>query len=313
MLRSVSFWGCLLLVVRKGACLLVERISLVNAGRVFSDKWALRGIETSLQPSQVYAVLGANGAGKSTLLRLMAGWLPLSEGRILFDESPMRPTATHLRRKVMLLEEHTVSKNGTRSKPTETLCSTINDYQADRPNLEQEIADWYDRLDVTSVYNKDERSMSKGQAYKIKLIGLFVVAPPVWLLDEPFSAGLDADESIVEELMRQWYLSMAKERLPQIVTPVIESFRSIYKVAPARITVKHMRSRWGSCSSRKAVSLNSKLIMTPERCIEYVMVHELCHLIHFNHSENFYSLLAEILPDWKERKKELRSFSLYGY
>lgn len=121
------------------------------------------------------------------------------------------------------------------------------------------------------------------------------------------------DESIVEELMRQWHLSMAKERLPQIVTPVIESFRSIYKVAPARITVKHMRSRWGSCSSRKAVSLNSKLIMTPERCIEYVMVHELCHLIHFNHSENFYSLLAEILPDWKERKKELRSFSLYGY
>jgi len=105
------------------------------------------------------------------------------------------------------------------------------------------------------------------------------------------------DESIVEEL----------------ITPVIESFRSIYKVAPARITVKHMRSRWGSCSSRKAVSLNSKLIMTPERCIEYVMVHELCHLIHFNHSENFYSLLAEILPDWKERKKELRSFSLYGY
>jgi predicted metal-dependent hydrolase len=106
------------------------------------------------------------------------------------------------------------------------------------------------------------------------------------------------DESIVEELMRQWHLS---------------SFRSIYNVAPARITVKHMRSRWGSCSSRKAVSLNSKLIMTPERCIEYVMVHELCHLIHFNHSENFYSLLTEILPDWKERKKELRSFSLYGY
>ncbi|WP_158545526.1 ABC transporter ATP-binding protein [Bremerella cremea] len=180
----------------------VERISLVNAGRVFSGKWALRGIEATLKPGQVYAVLGANGAGKSTLLRLMAGWLPLSEGRILFDQSPMRPTATHLRRKVMLLEEHTVSRNGARSKPTETLCSTINDYQADRPNLEQDIADWYERLEVTSVYNKDERSMSKGQAYKIKLIGLFVVAPPVWLLDEPFSAGLDADGlKVLEEQM----------------------------------------------------------------------------------------------------------------
>ena len=121
-----------------------------------------------------------------------------------------------------------------------------------------------------------------------------------------------ADDLMAEELMQQWYLSMAKEIFPQIVTPVINNFRSIYNVAPNKISVKKMKSRWGSCSSKGSVSLNSKLIQTPVRCIEYVMVHELCHLIHFNHSKNFYSLLAEVIPDWKERKKELRSILPYG-
>lgn len=195
--------SALLHVDGKGMRLSVERISLLKCGRVFSGRWALREIEATLESGKVYAVLGANGAGKSTLLRLMAGWLPLSEGRILLDESPMRPTAAHLRRKVMLLEEHTISKNGRSPKPTDNLCSAIQDYDVDQSDLEQEIADWYDRLDVTSVYNKEERSMSKGQAYKIKLIGLFVVAPKVWLLDEPFSAGLDADGlKVLEEQLR---------------------------------------------------------------------------------------------------------------
>ena len=171
----------------------VERISLVQAGRVFSGKWAVRGIDANLKAGKTYAVLGANGAGKSTLLRLLAGWLPLSEGGILLDESPMRPTAVHLRRKVMLLEEHTVERGSARRTPTKRLCQAIEDYQAVRPGIEKEIADWYDRLSVTSVYDREVGAMSKGQAYKIKLIGLFVIAPPVWLLDEPFSAGLDAD------------------------------------------------------------------------------------------------------------------------
>ncbi|WP_158264945.1 ATP-binding cassette domain-containing protein [Blastopirellula marina] len=177
----------------KGLLLVVERISLVQAGRVFSGKWALRGIDATLEAGKIYALLGANGAGKSTLLQLLAGWLPLSEGRILLDESPMRPTAVHLRRKVMLLEESTGRPRGVQYTPTRVLCQAIQDYDVQRSGIEDEIADWYDRLDVTSVYDKEARSMSKGQAYKISMIGLFLIAPNVWLLDEPFSAGLDAN------------------------------------------------------------------------------------------------------------------------
>jgi hypothetical protein len=117
---------------------------------------------------------------------------------------------------------------------------------------------------------------------------------------------------MAELLMQQWYKSKAKEVFPNIVNPVIRRFRSVYNAAPAKITVKSMKSRWGSCSSRGSVSLNSKLVQAPPRCIEYVMVHELCHLIHFNHSKDFYTLLAEIIPDWKERKKELKRILPYG-
>lgn len=116
-----------------------------------------------------------------------------------------------------------------------------------------------------------------------------------------------ADASMIEMLMKEWYFEGAKELLPQIAKPLIERFKDSYNISPNKITVKQMKSRWGSCTSKGSISLNSKLIQTPVCCIEYVILHELCHLIHFNHSKNFYSLLTEVIPDWKERKKELRA------
>lgn len=120
------------------------------------------------------------------------------------------------------------------------------------------------------------------------------------------------DTSDAEKLMQLWYLSAAKELFPGIITPIVNRFREIYNVSPNKITIKKMKSRWGSCSSKGSISLNSKLIQAPVSCIEYVIVHELCHLMHFNHSKNFYSLLAEVIPDWKERKKLLRTILPYG-
>lgn len=120
------------------------------------------------------------------------------------------------------------------------------------------------------------------------------------------------DSSMVEELMQQWHLAKAKDVFPLIVTPIVQKFRDKYDVEPTKISVKNMKSRWGSCSAKGSISINSKLIQTPIRCIEYVMVHELCYLIHFNHSKNFYSLLAEVMPDWNDRKNELRTILPYG-
>jgi ABC-type multidrug transport system ATPase subunit len=163
-------------------------IEICRAGRDFNGLWAVRDLSTNFHPGSVIAVLGANGAGKTTLLRLLAGWLPLSEGAIRFDGSPLRRTATRLRRRVMLLDE-TPRRN---TLPLEVLSRQINDYHADRAGIEDEVADWFDALDVTKVYRNESGNLSKGQWYKMMLVGLFVIRPDVWLLDEPFSAGLDA-------------------------------------------------------------------------------------------------------------------------
>src|SRR5687767_7976288 len=80
-------------------------LEIQNAGRAFDGKWAIHQLTTRIGPGSIVAILGANGAGKSTLLRLLAGWIPLTEGAIRLDGSPLRPTATSLRRRAMLLDD----------------------------------------------------------------------------------------------------------------------------------------------------------------------------------------------------------------
>lgn len=74
------------------------------------------------------------------------------------------------------------------------------------------------------------------------------------------------------------------------------------------LKVRAMRSRYGSCSHRGIITLNRHLIATPLACIDYVLVHELCHLRHFSHDRAFYALLEAMLPDWRERKARLKEY-----
>ena len=79
-----------------------------------------------------------------------------------------------------------------------------------------------------------------------------------------------------------------------------------YGVKRPELRIRTLDSRWGSCLVRKGVvTLNRRLIAAHKCCIEYVMLHELCHFIHPNHSVKFYALLSALMPDWKERKKLL--------
>ena len=79
-----------------------------------------------------------------------------------------------------------------------------------------------------------------------------------------------------------------------------------YGVDKPILRIRDMETRWGSCLTKKGiVTLNKRLIEAPRNCIEYVMMHELCHLIYPNHSKSFYMFLATLMPDWKERKQYL--------
>ncbi len=76
-----------------------------------------------------------------------------------------------------------------------------------------------------------------------------------------------------------------------------------YGAALPGLRVRKMTSRWGSCQTIKGIiTLNTQLLAAPQSCIEYVIMHELCHLLQPNHSRQFYALLTQLMPDWPERK-----------
>lgn len=110
---------------------------------------------------------------------------------------------------------------------------------------------------------------------------------------------------LVESLLDRWYLEQAKRVFHEIAIPLIKQMAK-YNVAPKSFSIRKMKTRWGSCSRKGSISLNLHLIKLPEPCIKEVILHELCHLVHFNHSKEFYELMTAEMPDWKTWKKEIK-------
>jgi len=111
----------------------------------------------------------------------------------------------------------------------------------------------------------------------------------------------------VEELMQSWYKMKAKQVFAEIAEPLILRFKK-YNVAPSSLYVMPMKKRWGSCSTKGRITLNTELIKAQKACIEYVIIHELCHLVHHNHSAKFAALLYKEMPDWERWKNKLEEY-----
>ncbi len=93
----------------------------------------------------------------------------------------------------------------------------------------------------------------------------------------------------------------------ELLTKKTEFYSNVMGLKYGKITITSAKRRFGSCSSRGDISYSYRLIVYPERAIDYVVVHELCHLVYMNHSKDFYTLLAKILPDYKERRALLKN------
>ena len=108
-----------------------------------------------------------------------------------------------------------------------------------------------------------------------------------------------------QRLIKSWYTQKAKRHFQK----AIEKYKPLVKQEIETIRIREMKTRWGSCNPSKGyINLNLKLIEKPMDCIEYVVFHELAHLVYANHSKKFYNYLNLFMPDWRKRKDRLDFF-----
>lgn len=164
-------------------------------------------------------------------------------------------------------------------------------------------------------YRSGETHYYLGRQYRLKILDTSEA--------EPVEAGLTTAETVkltrgfltvktadkqntshIQHLVEEWYRKQAHRVLPQRLDAMLPRFASIGPLFPT-IKIRKMQTRWGSATDTGTITLNLKLMQVAKPSIDYVIVHELCHLAEHNHSAAFYSLLDRMMPDWRTRRQQL--------
>ena len=117
---------------------------------------------------------------------------------------------------------------------------------------------------------------------------------------------LNPDATHIKKLLQQWYIARATILFNKLFEEQFYLFKRFGLEKPI-LQIKKMEKRWGSCTPQQKIILNPELIKAPIVCINYVILHELCHLVHHNHSKAFYRLLENFMPDWQKYKQLLET------
>lgn len=160
------------------------------------------------------------------------------------------------------------------------------------------------KIPAPSKYISDEKHYLWGKEYTLKLVSkndlkkaLVDWEKQIIYLPVPKRSKKEVREKLLNELYR--------EELKRSIPEVLERCVEIVGRKPSEIKVRNMKN-WGNCRLQdKRITLNLKLAKKDPECLEYVMIHELCHLIEFNHGKKFKKLMDEYCPNWKEIKKRL--------
>lgn len=97
-----------------------------------------------------------------------------------------------------------------------------------------------------------------------------------------------------------------KKITKNLVVERLNYFNQFYNLSYSKISVRNQKSRWGSCSSKSSLSFNYRLCLLPGELADYIIVHELCHLQEMNHSQDFWRLVAQSIPNYKQLKRQLK-------
>lgn len=143
-----------------------------------------------------------------------------------------------------------------------------------------------------------------GKQYLLKVIEAPDQVQGVKLLRGKLEVSVRAKNAgNVRELLMGWYRARAKESFAKRLDAVLE--QALWVMEKPQLRILSMHTQWGSCSPNGRITLNPHLVKAPRECIDYVILHELCHLAEHNHSERFYRLMGQVMPGWEKTKERL--------
>lgn len=158
-----------------------------------------------------------------------------------------------------------------------------------------------DRLNINKEVIQYNEFLFLGKKYKIEYVqGL----KKIELSSTHIMLPMKYNNELRVKHIKYWYISNAKK----ILSDRLEYLAGIMQLDYASFTINNSKSRWGSCDINRNIKLNYRLVMLPHKIIDYIIIHELSHIIEFNHSKEFYKIISMIMPGYKLQQKQLKNY-----
>jgi len=171
--------------------------------------------------------------------------------------------------------------------------------------IQQKLKEMNDRLQgpQEKVYEHGEAFLFLGTTYPIQIFQDQNIEQDYVLFEEDklqiYVKQLE-DERIKLALKRFYF-----QQCKALVEKSISSYQSHFKTKPLSIRISDSKTTWGTCDSKQRLTFNWRLAMAPREVIDYVVIHEMCHMVHLNHDRSFWRLVGKIMPDYKEKENWL--------
>lgn len=164
-------------------------------------------------------------------------------------------------------------------------------------------------LSTNHEFISGEKFPYLGRQYRLKVVAVddirdvsLIFQNGRFLATVPKSSSPTWREEQLRQVFREWYISHGLVKVQQRM----KLFAPRLGVTPSKVVIKEQQARWGSCTKNGTININWRILMAPMRIVDYVIVHELSHMIHADHSSDFWTVLASVMPDYDERKEWLR-------
>ena len=162
-----------------------------------------------------------------------------------------------------------------------------------------------------AVYHTGVVVVTAPQVAGFSIVEQFMVRKARWVLDKLENVKRFSGRIVIKDTRRE-YLKH-RESARSLAVARMAHFNTVYNFSWNQVAIRNQKSRWGSCSKKGNINFNYKIALLPTHLADYVIVHEMCHLGEFNHSQKFWNLVAEAYPNHKEARSELRKIGVAGY